>query len=916
MNRSLTTLFLVLFALSLFAQNDPRIARLKTPLSKVAQVTLPEQDNPALLETEMARRAADPAVAPKFAEVIPVEISPATHGDWELTGNGNAVWRLRIFSKSAKSLNLGFTKYVMPQGGSLILYSPDFQHIQGPFTPSDNEEHEQLWTPVLSGEEMVLEVQIPQRAIPDLRLELKYVNHDFIGFPALLASQQSTIDNQQLSGACNLDVACSAADGWAIVDNYRDIIQSVAVIQIGGSLQCTGFLVNNARQDCTPYFMTANHCGLGAGNAATLVAFWNFQNSTCRQPNSPASGGNGNGTLNDFNTGSIFKAGWEDSDFTLVELDDPVSENAEAFYAGWNAENVAPADTVIVIHHPNTDEKRISFEFDPTFVGNQNGTASPSGNYVVVPDYDVGTTEPGSSGAPIFNRKKQIVGQLWGGDALCGNDLDDSYGWFHRSWTGGGTPTTRLKDWLDPDDTGILELGGRSQFQCDLFVEANPASISVCAPAEAVFNIEVSENFTDSVALSLIDLPAGLVTTFAQNPIQPGGTTILVITGVSNLPDSTYIFQLFGTDSLMSNSSELVLTIASQPPVVSLISPENGAEGVAFQPVFSWETRPGETFEIQIATDSGFGNLIETATNLPNGTYQATTELAALTQYFWRVRGTNACGEGDWLEVRDFKTGVVFCLSHASADVPQPISANGTPVVASTLLVPAGGFISDVNVLGIKITHSWVSDLRISLTSPSGTEVELMTNIQGNCEEDNLDLAFDDEAATPSEVLQTTCNPTPPAASGLFQPFQSLGAFKGEPAVGTWTLRVFDDANQDGGSLDGWGLEICSTVPHDFSVIPLVSQVTSCVNEAVSFNLMLGGAFDDSPGVTLSASNLPPGATTTFSQNPAAPGTLVQVTLSGATMAGIFTPQITASDGTVTQTVEIQWKVLGTPASP
>ncbi len=452
--KKLTTLLLAtLFSLALSAQNDPRIARTKTPLADVPVALMPHLDNDALLAAELERRG--PGIAPRFAEVMEVAFNPNTHGKWERLANGNSIWRLRIRSVGAKSLNLGFTKYLMPARGSLILYSPDYETVMGPFTPADNEEHEQLWTPVLPGEELVLEVQLPDHRKSDLQLELKYVNHDFLGFADVA------------SGSCNLDVICGGADGWDIVDRYRDIIQSVAVIGTGGTTFCTGFLVNNARQDCTPYFMTANHCGINASGAASMVAYWNFVNSNCRQPNTPASGGNGNGQLNDFNTGAVLRATSANSDFTLLQLDDPVSETANAFFAGWSNEDFAPTDSVIAIHHPSTDEKRISFEFQPTFVADYNSTTpNPNGTHITVMDWDIGTTEGGSSGSPLFNREKQVVGQLHGGLASCSNNAQDSYGWFHISWEGGGAPNNRLKDWLDPDNTGITTLDGRAALQC------------------------------------------------------------------------------------------------------------------------------------------------------------------------------------------------------------------------------------------------------------------------------------------------------------------------------------------------------------------------------------------------------------------------------------------------------------------
>jgi len=618
--KKLTALLLTgLFSLALSAQTDPRITQAKTPLIEVPVAQMPHLDNAALLAAEMGRRA--PGIAPKFAEPIEVSVSPATHGHWEQLANGKALWRLRIRSNGAKSINLGFTKYLMPAGGSLVLYSPDYQTVMGPFSPADNEEHEQLWTPIFPGEELVLEVQVPAHSQSALQLQLKYVNHDFIGFADMA------------SGSCNLDVICGAADGWAIVDAYRDIIQSVAVISTGGVTFCTGFLVNNARQDCTPYFMTANHCGITAGQAPSLVTYWNFQNSTCRQPNSPASGGNGNGQLNNFNTGAYHRANLASSDFTLVELDDPVSPTANAFFAGWSAENFAPTDTVIAIHHPNTDEKRISFEFQPTFVADYNGsTPNPNGNHITVPDWDIGTTEGGSSGSPLFNRQKRVVGQLHGGFAACGNNSLDSYGWFYSSWTGGGAPNNRLKDWLDPDNTGIIVLDGRSQQQCSFFVEGSPANQTICAPADVVYNITASPNFTDSVTLSIPDLPAGLTATFGMNPVAPGGSTTLTIGNTVAIAEGNYNFLLHGTDGTASNSANLTLFIASQTPAPpAAVFPANGVAGIGLAPNFIWSATAGAKYTIEIATDAAFTNIIATASNLTVASYTPTISLAQTT---------------------------------------------------------------------------------------------------------------------------------------------------------------------------------------------------------------------------------------------------------------------------------------------
>ena len=555
-------LFCCLFAGQTFAQQiniDQRIAPTLQPLDLVQKMTMPTMDNDALYTAELARRG--PGIAPKYAENIEVDYTPFTHGTWEDLSDGNSVWRLVIHSANAKSINLGFSKYIMPTGGSLILYSTDFKRVMGPFTPADNEVHEQLWTPILDGDELVIEVALPTSEKNNLQLELSYVNHDYIGFSSMA------------SGSCNLDGMCGVMDGWGIVDGYRDIIQSVAVIGTGGGTFCTGFLINNVNNDCKPFFMTADHCGINANNAASLVCYWNYFNSTCRQPGSPESGGAGDGSLADFNTGSIFRAGYAPSDVTLVELDDPVSETADAFYAGWNATPELTIDTIIAVHHPSTDEKRISFEFDAVNIGDWPGNNNnPNGDHVIVPDWDIGTTEGGSSGSPLFDVHRRVIGQLHGGGAACGNNLYDSYGWFHTSWEGGGTPSTRLKDWLDPDNTGTLIMDGRSAQQCSFFVEGSPTSIEICNPDEVSFTVNASENFTSDVTLSISNLPAGATASFGTNPIPAGGSTILVISNLTGIATGSYTMTLEGTDGTNSNSSNLTLNaFAGTPETATLI---------------------------------------------------------------------------------------------------------------------------------------------------------------------------------------------------------------------------------------------------------------------------------------------------------------------------------------------------------
>ena len=398
-------------------------------LASVPVMEVPSVDY-ALVELEDQQRELS-GLAPRFAIPNAVLASPETDGLWEVVDEDTSVWRWRVSSPGALSLNLGFTSYCMPEGGALSVRAADLSHVLRPFTAHDNAEHGELWTPVVLSDELMIELTIPTSARGELNLVLGWVNVGYRGFGA---------DDFLKSGSCNVDVVCPEGDGW------RDEIPSVAVISTGGSLFCTGFMVNNTAEDQTPYFMTANHCGIYSGNAASLVVYWNYESPTCGQQ--------GGGSLSDWQSGSYFRAAYSASDFTLVELDENPDPTWSVTFAGWNRGGAAP-NSAVAIHHPNCDEKSISFEYDGTATTSYLGTSSPGdGTHIRVIDWDVGTTEPGSSGSPLFDPHNRVVGQLHGGYAACGNDLSDWYGKFSVSWIGGGSSSTRLSNWLDPGGTG------------------------------------------------------------------------------------------------------------------------------------------------------------------------------------------------------------------------------------------------------------------------------------------------------------------------------------------------------------------------------------------------------------------------------------------------------------------------------
>lgn len=142
-----------------------------------------------------------------------------------------------------------------------------------------------------------------------------------------------------------------------------------------------------------------------------------------------------------------------------------------------------------------------------------------------------------------------------------------------------------------------------------------------------------------------------------------------------------------------------------------------------------------------------------------------------------------------------------ICIVYNSTDVSQTISSSGTPTINSILNISGSGTINDINVLNLNGQHTWINDLDFNLVSPGGASVQIMARSCSS--QNNFNLNLDDEAAPGSW-------PCPPTDGGTYQPSNALSAFDGQNANGTWTLTIDDNANRDGGSLNGWSLEVCT----------------------------------------------------------------------------------------------------------
>ena len=411
---------------------------------------MPRVDVEALLAEDAVRERSGVPAPARFAKDIRVAYTPATSGTWETLNDGSHLWRLRISSPGALSLNLGLERFDLPEGAAFWVHAPDGSWVQGPYTRENRNALGGLWTAIVLGDELVAELHSPKGT--QANFEISSVNHGYRIF-----SENNAVEAAK-RGDCNINVICPEGDPW------RDQIRSVALITILGAYACTGQMLNNTAEDEIPYLLTAQHCIQRESEAPSVVAYWNFESPTC-----PDSGG---GSLSDNQSGSTWIASDEfasGSDFTLVELDYLPEPSYNVFYSGWDARFLIP-DSTTTIHHPSADEKSISFDSDPPTITSLGGSSFPGdGKYFRIGAWDEGTTEPGSSGGCLFDDStKRCIGTLSGGFASCNKpDESDWYGRLFAHWFGDGTPETRLSDWLDPLNTGVNFMDGKNTSQTE-----------------------------------------------------------------------------------------------------------------------------------------------------------------------------------------------------------------------------------------------------------------------------------------------------------------------------------------------------------------------------------------------------------------------------------------------------------------
>ncbi len=427
----------------------------------------------------------------RFGANMAADLDLNHDGNWQEAMDGTRIWRLAIDAPGAQSINFVFDQFFIPEGAKVFVYAADKSQLLGSFNSKNANPENSLGVGFIFSDRLIIQYEEPQAVAGQGYVHINNVTYGYrsVKDRASTLAKAGPFGN---SAACNVNINCPEGQPYDIQK------RSVAVIVVGNNGFCSGALVNNNLQDETPYFLTANHCLISD------VGNWVFY----FKHSSPNCDGSGTAPTNFSLSGAVLRASNAESDFGLLELNSDIPDSYGLCFAGYDASDLeSGVINAFGIHHPSGDVAKLSREDGIPYHAEENSFVN---QVWFIDNWEVGTTQGGSSGSPLFNQSGNIIGQLAGGTAGCvgsqSNGLSDFYGRFGVSWNFGNSSSSRLRDWLDPNNSGILIVPN----SCNANANANDLTLG------AFQNLEMSYCSLQSVepAINVLNTGSEGITSF------------------------------------------------------------------------------------------------------------------------------------------------------------------------------------------------------------------------------------------------------------------------------------------------------------------------------------------------------------------------------------------------------------------
>ena len=406
-------------------------------------------------------------------------------GVWK-TVDGGRLWVMTFKSENALSLNYVFNNIYLPEGAELYIENADKTVQYGPVTKEAIPDNGLFLTDIIPGSQSTIILYEPSSVMGQSTLTIQRVVHGYRGLD-LMGSEPTRDFSPRIACHSDYEVESDAVG---------------LILASGGTEICSGALVMSADKSFKPYFLTAYSFVDGSGNgvssseiaAAENCAFlFRRKYTLCK-----------NGTLlpgKSYNH-ATYRASWIDTGFALMEIHGDVRKNSDLSWLGW-VRNTTDPTSGACIHYEMLGDLRIAFDTDHIYTDNS-GISNGNGWYT---SFDIGKPNYGTIGAPLLNENKRLVGQFFYYQA--NNYFSEAFaGKFNLSWTGGGTNSTRLSNWLDPNGSNInaiktcRSLGGIDLIGDDVIINSNSIFYVDSLPSGCTVFWSLSDSYYNQYCLT------------------------------------------------------------------------------------------------------------------------------------------------------------------------------------------------------------------------------------------------------------------------------------------------------------------------------------------------------------------------------------------------------------------------------
>jgi lysyl endopeptidase len=461
---------------------------------------------------------------------------PDRDGNWKTILPGIDSWFLKLRSNGAFGLAVVFTGMKLRPGETLYIYNQ--QGLRGPFTNRNAPRSGILPLDFLRGDEIMIEYNVPAGSQSRGTFVVETVSH---AYQDIFISDNH---HSEKTGAARYSDDCYLClEDDAIVNERRASVK--LIVQYENSTRiCTGTLLNNTANDNKPYILTAEHCVANQADADRTVFIFDYEDENCiKQALHPDL------MLN----GAFHRASLTENDFSILELYDKPPLEFHPYYAGWDISDQY-LQGVTCIHHAQGGPRRVSVSNGAVRTSNlDDGPIRAQNAFWRVFRWDVGATEPGSSGASLLNKNGHVIGTLSGGSAQCDAPYNDYFAKLSASWEASSDPDQQLKYWLDPSGAGVQKLDGRDPFKgihanCNTTSNVKPGEQETLLPytngqgyfsgynSDGIASYAEKISVTDSAMLTGVMLNVGSV-----NKDSPGGLLVSVHGSQDGIPGPTLL---------------------------------------------------------------------------------------------------------------------------------------------------------------------------------------------------------------------------------------------------------------------------------------------------------------------------------------------------------------------------------------